>query len=402
MNITFFQYSIHDAVKARASDIYRHINELSDEEVASSDADLICAQVVADHGLPEMAEFAAGEVERDEPEFERNQRHCTVKVYVPYKGEVSTFSLYDRSRPVSPPPPSFEVDGDFLVRTYCLDIERPAEIDKLIDEDHALINEYLRPIGDAITRCIKSLLNVAKDALLKRTNELKQKNTAAAKIAESKVRVRRRNDGIEKVILPVKRKAISLTPSITTTTPSSRRAALPEFELGIREYDDILDVISSMIHVVERTPSVFASMGEEALRTVLLVALNGIYEGQATGETFNGSGKTDILIRRADKNVFIAECLVWKGEKVLLDKLNSQLFQYAMWRDSKLAIIVFNRRGNFSSVVNKMKEAIAGHSQCLREIPVDSETGYRFEFRRQDDPDRRFLLSAIAFDVPSP
>jgi hypothetical protein len=39
-----------------------------------------------------------------------------------------------------------------------------------------------------------------------------------------------------------------------------------------------------------------------------LVQLNGQYEGQATGETFNFQGKTDILIRVDGQNIFVAEC----------------------------------------------------------------------------------------------
>src|SRR5260370_4966399 len=55
-------------------------------------------------------------------------------------------------------------------------------------------------------------------------------------------------------------------------------------------------------------------MGEEDLRTHFLVQLNGVYEGQATGETFNFEGKTDILIRADGGNIFIAERKFWSGE----------------------------------------------------------------------------------------
>jgi hypothetical protein len=42
-------------------------------------------------------------------------------------------------------------------------------------------------------------------------------------------------------------------------------------------------------------------MREEDLRQHFLVQLNGQYEGQATGETFNFQGKTDILIRAEEE-----------------------------------------------------------------------------------------------------
>lgn len=85
----------------------------------------------------------------------------------------------------------------------------------------------------------------------------------------------------------------------------------PEPTLTMDEYEHILSVISNM--VMERRASAFRTMGEEDLRQHFLVQLNGQYEGQATGETFNYEGKTDILIRADGKNIFIAECKFWTG-----------------------------------------------------------------------------------------
>jgi hypothetical protein len=141
-------------------------------------------------------------------------------------------------------------------------------------------------------------------------------------------------------------------------------------------------------------------MLEPELTTILLVALNGVYEGAATAETFNGEGKTDILIRADDRNVFIAECLIWDGEEHLRGKMNNQLFKYSMWRDTKVALIVFNRRKNFTETVRKMIETVNNHPQCVRQLPFTHETRARFVFRRLDDPQREFILTCLAFDLP--
>lgn len=50
------------------------------------------------------------------------------------------------------------------------------------------------------------------------------------------------------------------------------------------------------------------------------------------------------------KNVFIAECKVWHGEKELLDAID-QVLSYMNWRDTKAAIPIFNRNANFTSVL---------------------------------------------------
>jgi hypothetical protein len=187
------------------------------------------------------------------------------------------------------------------------------------------------------------------------------------------------------------------------TAPASvlsiRSSPVPE--LSVADYDEILNVIQSMAMVYERNPAVFAGMEEEHLRTILLVGLNGRFKGEATGETFNGEGKSDILIRVKDNNVFIAECLFWDGPEKFERKLTEQLFRYSTWRDSKLAAIVFNRKKDFSAVVQKMKEVVAGLEHRLEALPFPSDTGCRYRFRRADDPQKEFILSCLAFEVPS-
>jgi len=56
--------------------------------------------------------------------------------------------------------------------------------------------------------------------------------------------------------------------------------------------------------VLERSPKAFAHMEEEHLRDQFLVQLNGHYEGQATGETFNAEGKTCPHRRRCERPGF--------------------------------------------------------------------------------------------------
>jgi hypothetical protein len=78
---------------------------------------------------------------------------------------------------------------------------------------------------------------------------------------------------------------------------SARKPFAPEPMLDIAEYDHILEILQSMVIVIEQSPRAFRDMSEEDLRQHFLVQLNGHYAGDATGETFNYSGKTDILIR---------------------------------------------------------------------------------------------------------
>ena len=114
--------------------------------------------------------------------------------------------------------------------------------------------------------------------------------------------------------------------------------------------------------VMERSPNAFKTLGEEDLRTHFLMQLNGHYEGQATGETFNYEGKTDILVRAKDKNMFIAECKFWNGPKDFKDAID-QLLGYTSWRDTKTALLIFNRTTTMSTVLNRIPEIAKKHSR---------------------------------------
>jgi hypothetical protein len=155
-----------------------------------------------------------------------------------------------------------------------------------------------------------------------------------------------------------------------------------------------------MAQVMERSPSAFVSMDEESLRSHFLVQLNGHYEGQATGETFNYEGKTDILIRSDGKNIFVAECKFWGGSKKLTDTLD-QLLSYSCWRDTKVAVIVFNRNKDFSKVLETIRETAKGHPRCKRDLGPQSETSFRYVFSHKDDANREMILTVLAFDIPT-
>ena len=138
---------------------------------------------------------------------------------------------------------------------------------------------------------------------------------------------------------------------------------------------------------------------EEDLRQHFLVQLNGAYEGEATGETFNYEGKTDILIRHKGKNVFIAECKFWKGSKGLTDTID-QLLGYTSWRDTKTAIIVFSRGKNFTEVLEKIPDAVESHPCFKKEIERSDETNFRYTFQHRDDPERELILTVMVFNIP--
>jgi hypothetical protein len=105
------------------------------------------------------------------------------------------------------------------------------------------------------------------------------------------------------------------------------------------------------------------------------------------------------LIRSEGKNVFIAECKYWGGPNTLTAAIG-QLLGYSSWRDTKVAVIVFNKNKNFTRVLDSIKSTTKEHPNCKRELDQRSETSFRFIFSHRDDVNREMTLTVMAFDVP--
>ncbi len=166
------------------------------------------------------------------------------------------------------------------------------------------------------------------------------------------------------------------------------------------DYEHILSVLTNMVVVMEQSPRAFKGMGEEDLRTHFLVQLNGHYEGQATGETFNYEGKTDILIKAEGKNIFVAECKFWTGPTGLTKALD-QLLSYTTWRDTKTALLVFNRDRSMSTVLKGVDETAIEHPNFKVKQETVLETEFRYVFGHRDDVNREITVTVLVFDVPT-
>jgi HEAT repeat protein len=169
--------------------------------------------------------------------------------------------------------------------------------------------------------------------------------------------------------------------------------------LEISDYENALKIISNMALTMERSPDTFKKLGEEEIRDHLLASLNAQYNGQATGETFNKKGKTDLLLRINNQNVLIVECKFWSGPKNFKEVLD-QLLGYATWRDSQLAIVMFSRNKDFTQVLKQIPTSIREHPSFIRDEGSRSETYFRYCIRYPDDDDRELSLAIMAFNIP--
>lgn len=207
--------------------------------------------------------------------------------------------------------------------------------------------------------------------------------------------------------IPIKRRDKPLTytvPTIRRNYPVkkpnvSTQPYKPEPVLDEAEYQHILEVMQSMSLVIERSPESFKTLDEEAIRTHFLLQLNGHYEGGASGETFNMNGKTDILIRVDNKNIFIAECKFWRGQKAFNEAID-QILGYLSWRDTKCALLIFNKTKETTAIRDKMNEVITKRIEYRRTIFHNEDGDSRYIFVKQEDPGREIIITTQLYDIP--
>lgn len=192
------------------------------------------------------------------------------------------------------------------------------------------------------------------------------------------VPLKRREDAPDISSLSVTRRKVSVLSDHTSNSEKS-------YAISDQAYLEILSLIRHQCASYERTPQTYQVHDEEELRDILLAQLNGQFEGQATGETFRGEGKTDICIEANNRAAFVAECKVWQGEKAVLDAID-QLLGYLTWRDVKIALVIFNKKvAGFIGIQKKILEIIHSHPSFISVETTNGGTEWHVRLRSNDD-----------------
>jgi hypothetical protein len=313
-----------------------------------------------------------------------------IEVEIPFTGEAEAFKI--QPNPYTLSPPRARVRGNLLTFTMSGTNLEAAQVRGEIERTIREVQSYLTNLRANVAGLNGQLLGEARTAIeSRRAKLLAHRNT----VASLGFKMKERQDAPKTYVPSEVRKKI--TPVMPT---ASSAAYKPEPALGERDYEHILGVMEGMTQVMELSPSAFHDVDEEALRSHFLVQLNGHYWGQATGETFNYEGKTDILIRSEGRNIFIAECKFWAGPKKLSETID-QLLGYSSWRDTKTAVVLFNRNRDFSKVLAAIPETVRAHTQYKKDLPGATETVFRYLFANRDDRNRELYLTVMAFDVPT-
>ncbi len=268
---------------------------------------------------------------------------------------------------------------------------------------------------EEVTREKANNLQNIKTQLENVNNEIEKHNSEVESIVhklvhEAKIKIIQRKDFIESLGIPIK-KDNNASATFSVPPPKMRKQIIvsrpeaiqqgykPTPTLDEETYKEILSLIHDVGRQYERMPSTYAGKDEETLRDHFLLFLEPNFRGSATGETFNKSGKTDILLRYEGANIFIAECKFWRGGQAFLDGI-TQLLGYITWRDSKAAIMIFVQNKEFSVVLKNVKEKIIQHPNHIKLVSIIDETWLDYRFALNGDREREISLSVMLFHFP--
>jgi hypothetical protein len=195
--------------------------------------------------------------------------------------------------------------------------------------------------------------------------------------------------------VPTIKKKIIPQPQISKNKEFSSNPIVPQ-----NTYDDILKVIYDFGKSMEKKPSTYKNKDEESLRDLFLVILETRYDGiTATGETFNRSGKTDILLKYANDgtNVFVAECKFWHGANEFQNAISQLFDRYLTWRDTKTAMLMFVKNNDFTNVIQTIKSETRKHPYFVKENGNRGDSSFSYIFHLPQDKDKTVLFEIIAF-----
>lgn len=372
LNVNEDDYVAHRVSEATVENLEIHVDDI----YASSSEQMIPAEY-----FPRDFHVYSG----------KSYKKDVIKFHVPISGNIQLLHCIPSSRILWTM--EIEVDRD----EFCFEIvnfkDNADEIVRRKDENIRSILQQYENVKVEVERANASLEQHVRNAFNARKQKIQKSSGVLASLGVP-IKKSSAAPSTFSVPSPQKRKKLILD------KPSVKEAGFsPEPSLDQVTYIDILKLIHDVGKEFERLPSLYAGKEEEHLRDHFLMMLEPNFEGSATGETFNKTGKTDILLRHEGSHVFIGECKFWRGEKSFLATI-SQLLGYLTWRDSKAAVIMFVPNKDFSSVVDTAKEASPKHTNFLKHVDEKDETWFNYEFHLDGDRNRVAKLAVMLYHTP--
>jgi hypothetical protein len=379
----FDQVELRGVLQVASKNTIDEVRGLSDEEVLGATVDELIEEFLARRDMETPV------LDFDSKELSESGSAKSIELHVTFTGSPGLFD-YQPNLYTSTWPEGRVIDQEVVVPLGAADAGALARAEQW----RARTQQYL----DAVAHDLEIWRNEMRDQLrVWITRRRQEAESHQAGLAQLGIPIRRRTDAPRTFTAPaiVRREA----PARPSTPASGAGAAEPT--LSEAYYDHILYVIRAAGKAMERAPEIYDGWGEEDRRQVLILMLNTHYAGRVMAEAFNGDGKTDILIREEDKNVFIGECKFYGGPETVNATLD-QIFGYATWRDVKLAMIFFVDRLSFTQAIERIRATVGASPQWRAWIPVsdEPESEFRAQMAWPGDEQRLVTMHVSAFHTP--
>ncbi len=410
-DLLFYGHDLSDVLRANLEGAKTDLDQIPETQfIQSSDSDIVehvysKREVIPLELYEDQKEMEIQETQVDvRHDFNRaifdKSRPCMIAglritVIVPFSGDANLWRYRPSAFTLNPPRGQVRVSRDINIGHLEIVLERPSdslgdggEIKREVESTLRSVQNYLSNIRGEVDAHNKQLREHIQEYTANRRTRL-GRHTEVVKVLN--IPLRKRADVPDLAALPIKRKLVKPLPL----------ALEKSAEWGIREedYAHILNVIRHEGRSFEATPGTFVKHDEEELRDIILAHLNGHYEGDASGETFRRTGKTDIRIEFENRSAFVGECKVWRGPKQLIEAID-QLLGYMTWRDCKAALIVFNRDvAGFSGLQLAMENSLETHPTFAGRVRIDHPGEWRVRVRSGQDMDCEIILHVFLFNL---
>lgn len=382
-NYLFSKTSFHEYQRNQRDQMEQEISELSSTELETSDDSL--ALIFSSKYSPSPIQLHEpihediGQVEKTTERLSPSpnlphggkvtKKVQRLKLKIPYTGERQMLHTQPTSH-ISSFPTYDELTDSEIVHyvDYQVQGKDSEEIKNKIDNNisrwHDELEEYVNRLNKDIRKMQNSFEKQARRFLEDHRDNMDAKDEALAELGISTQNVE------QGFVEPEKKKELEL-PDLPDSSSKNQR-------IRDRTFVDILDIIDSMRISVEQAENTVRDLDEESLRTIFLGAINSHY-GNATAESFNRGGKTDILLRHQGVNLFVAECKFWTGEKGFHDAVD-QLLGNLTADDSHAALLIFSTREKLVTVQNGVEEAVEHHDSFHSSLTrIQDHNVYQFQ-----------------------
>lgn len=408
-DVLFHGNSLYDVLAAHEQKIQAVVDQIPEAQFRSNTDEQVVAHVVSEMTVEPLVIFddrmqatqTEGTIDVSEwrernPFRDRGPIHVPsirVTVTLPYAGESSLWKCKPSTWGGTLPYGRTSTSNGAGAGVLTMMVELPADSDP---------NDFKRQIDEQV-KAIRNNVGYQKSQLDQFNAQLPARAQAA--VTKRRTRLGKAADVLKVLNIPLAPKPGA--PDVSQL-PIKRKMVVPlapasagekSYQIDEAIYEHILGVIRHEGATFETTRETYINLGEEDLRNIILAHLNGHYEGDAKGEAFRGTGKTDVTIERENRAAFIAECKLWKGDKQMAAAID-QLLGYLTWRDGKTALVLFNKDvAGFAEVQAKLSELVKSHPRFVSALSPGRAGEWRFRFKSKDDDGRIVTVHVFLFNL---